>query len=349
MDARDNTNSNLNSDGAGEPIFYYLGRKAADNYADFYDTNWDTGEARDQHGQTFNGFTLIWTGTTNAGVKAGIRPLGGIPGNPSAFSGFRSAGNFRLSFQQEATTTRHHFYALSDVLLVGMPMVSGTYTASVNEGNALPTALSSFITDEGQDPATVVYRLVAGTTLPPGLDLNTDGSFTGTVSFTATTAATSPQAFPFQWTYTDGRSTTDPQPGTITVTDISGPTATLAGTVTEANLFAATAPTVTVILTSTTYAATGTLMQSHFTVTDTVAGTVSVSGFTRDSDTVATLTLAYSGEDITTAGTLTVALAAAGHTGPDDPGNRHHRYYRQYRHEYLRSHGTGGGWNCCCL
>ena len=321
VDARDNTNSNLNSDGAGEPIFYYLGRKAADNYADFYDTNWDTAEARDQQGQTFNDGstgTLIWTGTTNAGTKAGNSPLGGTPGNPAAFYGFRSAGNLRLAFLPQATTVRYHFYALSDVLLVGMPMVSGTYTASVNEGNALPTALSSLITDEGQDPATVAYRLVAGTTLPPGLDLNTDGSFTGTVSFTATTAASSPQAFPFQWTYTDGRSTTDPQPGTITVTDISGPTATLAGTVTEANLFAATAPTVTVILTSTTYAATGTLMQSHFTVTDTVAGTVSVSGFTRDSDTVATLTLAYSGEDITTAGTLTVALAAAGHTGPDD-------------------------------
>ncbi len=225
VDARDNTNSNRNSDGAGERIFYYLGRKAADNYADFYDTNWDTAEARDQHGQTFNDGgtgTLIWTGTTNAGTKTGNSPLGGTPGNPAAFYGFRSAGNQRFSFQPQATTFRYHFYALSDVLLIGMPMVSGTYTASVNEGDALPTALSSAITDEGQDPATVAYRLAAGTTLPPGLTLNTDGSFAGTVAFTATTAATSPQPFPFQWTYTDGRSTTPPQPGTITVTDVNG-------------------------------------------------------------------------------------------------------------------------------
>ncbi len=94
-------------------------------------------------------------------------------------------------------------------------------------------------------------------------------------------------------------------------------TATLAGTVTEANLFAATASTVSVTLTNTEYEATGTLMQSHFSVTDTVVGTVSVSDVTRDSDTGATLTLAYSGEDITAASTLSVTLAAEGHTGAD--------------------------------
>ena len=93
-------------------------------------------------------------------------------------------------------------------------------------------------------------------------------------------------------------------------------TATLTGTLTEANLFASTAPTVTVTLTNTAYeAAPGTLMQSHFTVMDTVAGTVSVSSFTRASNTVAMLTLAHSGEDITAPGTLSVTLAAAGHTG----------------------------------
>ena len=97
------------------------------------------------------------------------------------------------------------------------------------------------------------------------------------------------------------------------------PTATLAGTLTEASLFAATSPTVTVTLANTAYEAVpGTLLQSHFSVTDTVAGTVRVSDVTRNSDTVATLTLAYSGEDITTAGTLSVILAAAGHTGADD-------------------------------
>ena len=97
------------------------------------------------------------------------------------------------------------------------------------------------------------------------------------------------------------------------------PTATLAGTLTEANLFAATAPTVTVTLANTAYeAAPGTLLPSHFSVTDDVDGTVSVSGVTRDSATVARLTLAHTGEDITAPGTLSVTLAAAGHIGAGD-------------------------------
>ena len=107
---------------------------------------------------------------------------------------------------------------------------------------------------------------------------------------------------------------------TVTATRAAStaPTATLAGTLTEASLFDTPAPTVTVTLANTAYAVEGTLMQSHFSVTDTVDGTVSVSDFTRDSATVATLTLAYSGEDITTTGTLSVTLAAAGHTGTGD-------------------------------
>ena len=121
---------------------------------------------------------------------------------------------------------------------------------------------------------------------------------------------------------------------TLTVRDPSGATGTdmvsvtvqlppaaamLSGTLTEANLFASPAPPVTVTLVNTEYeAAPGTLMPSHFSVTDTVAGTVSVIDVTRNSDTEATLTLAYSGEDITADGTLTVILAAAGHTGNDD-------------------------------
>ncbi len=103
----------------------------------------------------------------------------------------------------------------------GVPSVSGTYTASINEGDALATPLSSVIIDEGQDQATVVYTLQTGAALPDGLTLNADGSFSGTATFVATTPANSPQAFAFQWIYTDGPNTTDPQTGTITVNDVN--------------------------------------------------------------------------------------------------------------------------------
>ena len=136
-------------------------------------------------------------------------------------------------------------------------------------------------------------------------------------TFTAPDVST-PTTLSFTLVVDDG--TADSLADTVDIiVNAPSPSATLAGTLTEANLFASTAPTVTVTLTNTEYeAAPGTLMQSHFSVADTVAGTVSVSSFTRDSDTGATLTLAYSGEDITTAGTLSVTLAAAGHTGTDD-------------------------------
>ena len=157
--------------------------------------------------------------------------------------------------------------------------------------------------------------------LPSGLTFTAaDRTLTGTPAVGTVQAATA-------YTYTASDSdmdiaTTDAAVlmFTIQIADPATPTAVLTGPLTEANLFAATAPTVTVTLVNTAYeAAPGTLLPSHFSVTDDVAGTVSVSDFTRDSDTEATLTLAYSGEDITTtAGTLSVTLAAAGHTGVGD-------------------------------
>ena len=41
-DARDNTDTNPNSDGPGEPIYWVGGRKIANDYADFYDGSWET-------------------------------------------------------------------------------------------------------------------------------------------------------------------------------------------------------------------------------------------------------------------------------------------------------------------
>ena len=154
--------------------------------------------------------------------------------------------------------------------------------------------------------------------IPSDLTLNADScTITGDVNPNAVTDGSASQDFVIAYTITDG-TLSDTGTYTLTVDAImlgAVPVATLDGTLTEANLFATPAPTVTVTLANTEYAAPGTLMPSHFSVTDTVDGTVSVSDVTRDSDTVATLTLAYSDEDITADGTLSVTLAAAGHTG----------------------------------
>ena len=136
------------------------------------------------------------------------------------------------------------------------------------------------------------------------------------------------------------------------------PTATLAGTVTEVSLLAGTA-TVTVMLENTEYVARGILMQSDFSVTDTVAGTVSVSDFTRDSNTEATLTLEHTGEAILDSGTLSVTVLASAHVGTGDlsagsvpitvtntvPGFRlgnRHRPGLHRGHEYRHRHTAAG-------
>ena len=70
-DARDNTDTNPNSDGAGEPIYWVRGEKVADHYADFYNSSWDS--SRDarvwEDGTPATGNDRIWTGCQNNGTE----------------------------------------------------------------------------------------------------------------------------------------------------------------------------------------------------------------------------------------------------------------------------------------
>ena len=55
--------------------------------------------------------------------------------------------------------------------------------------------------------------------LPLGITLNSDGTFSGTVSHGATTNAISPQNFTFNWRYNDGADNDADETGTIEVTN----------------------------------------------------------------------------------------------------------------------------------
>ena len=76
-DARDNTSTT----GAGVPIYWLGGAKAADNYADFYDGSWDDeNRPRDESGAPRRVSALAeypWTGSDHDGTEAGG---GGLPG-----------------------------------------------------------------------------------------------------------------------------------------------------------------------------------------------------------------------------------------------------------------------------
>ena len=199
--------------------------------------------------------------------------------------------------------------AEADATLSGLTLSSGILAPPFATGTTIYTVS---VADSVTDVTVMPTATNAGATITVNGDTVTSGAISNAITLTAGT----PRAIPIVVTAADGTTT---QTYTVTVTHAAPPpTATLAGTLTETNLFAGTA-TVTVTLANTAYAAApGTLMPSHFSLTDTVAGTVRVSGFTRDSATVVTLTLAYSGEDITTAGTLSVTVVAAGHTGAGD-------------------------------
>ena len=74
VDARDNTSTT----GTGEAIYWLNGNKVADNYADFYDSTWDSYVGKTEAGtqvrgiddDVYNGGVYIWTGSHWNGTKA---------------------------------------------------------------------------------------------------------------------------------------------------------------------------------------------------------------------------------------------------------------------------------------
>ncbi len=121
VDARDNTatapEGSSYTTGEGAPIYWLGGEKAADNYADFYDGNWDSRAARNESGTALSGFTTwsIWTGSKPHGTKSTLDYLGtssnGVVGQlqlrKEIFAGFTIS-----------TSLSNSFYALSPVITV---------------------------------------------------------------------------------------------------------------------------------------------------------------------------------------------------------------------------------------
>ena len=98
------------------------------------------------------------------------------------------------------------------------PMISPTpYSFNVTEGGSISRPLSDLIEDATEIPALDIEYTITGD-LPPGITLENDGSFSGTVSSDATTPDESPKPFPFTWRYSDSIATAD-QPGTINVSE----------------------------------------------------------------------------------------------------------------------------------
>ena len=182
VDARDNTGTT----GAGVPIYWLNGAKAADNYADFYDGSWDD-EVNDKNEAGTDGpdtsqsgnYPLTGCGddgTENISPLGTLRPLGApgpivvSVGRPNSSGGGPIGSNFTVS----KTNTRP-MYGLSEVFQVAAaannpPAFSAdTADRSVAENTAAGQDVGAVLTALDGDGDTLTYTLEgADAALVPG-------------------------------------------------------------------------------------------------------------------------------------------------------------------------------------
>ena len=168
LGSTENTNARVNTDteaadqttDGAVKIFYFKGNKVADDYADLYDSAWDSQSPRNENGASSPN-ALVWTGTNSSGTTRS-RWLKSF--------GFMGAGRpSKLGFELSENTTANlsRVYGLSSVLTkntpaTGKPTVSGT----ARVGETL-TAAPGNIADQNGLPSTFDYQWQQG---------NTDGS-----------------------------------------------------------------------------------------------------------------------------------------------------------------------------
>ena len=177
VDMRDNTGTNrVTANHTDAPIYWIRGAKVADNYADFYDGNWDSHEPRFWDGNRaigtgVNGSFVIWSGsnadgTGDAPYRAGeaqVRLGEHLPGN-EIHSG--------VLFPQGNNTA---FHGLSPVFTVAPARATALALTTLEIGPA--SANNALI--PAFDPEIFNYRVVVrqGTTITVRAIDSTDFSF----------------------------------------------------------------------------------------------------------------------------------------------------------------------------
>ena len=172
VDAQDNTGTNINTDGAGVPVYWVNGSKAADDNTDFYDGNWDD-EANDKNelgnngpdtsqpdnypftGCNHNGTESIFSGTSLALGQPQVRL--GAPNHSTANYGPLS------STAGAAKTTRRPMYGISQVfeVLASHDATLSALTLEGADGGETITLSPAFDADTETYTAAVVNRIDA--------------------------------------------------------------------------------------------------------------------------------------------------------------------------------------------
>ena len=169
QDARVNTRTLHTTSDTGVPIYWLNGAKAADDYADFYDGDWDEEAAlKDESGTaaTTTG-NYPWTGCDHDGTELSGDALGsGSPVLGAPDSSFGTDGPISSSFADSPSETRP-LYGLSELFAVAAAVVpnnaptfpSSTAARSVAENTAAGQNVGAVLTATDSDGDTLTYTL----------------------------------------------------------------------------------------------------------------------------------------------------------------------------------------------
>ena len=176
MDARDNTYTTYTSSDKGVAIYWLGGNKVADDYADFYDEDWDEEASMKNESGTAESGVTAWTGSDHDGTEMlqgtpeTSRALGNSGGNWVRFGKTNSDSHGPLSGATANRTGNKRIYGLSSVFEVvagnnpatGAPTITGT----AQVGELLMADASNIGDPDGIAGATFSYQWIAddGTT-----------------------------------------------------------------------------------------------------------------------------------------------------------------------------------------
>ena len=174
VDARDNTGTT----GTGVRIYWLNGAKAADDYADFYDGDWDEeAAAASETGalRTIASGLKIWTGSAHDGTE-GMNSGGtesralGNSGNDWVMQGSPNdsgSGNGPIQSNTEGRTTNRAVYGLSGVFTVDASLdnnapefPAGSTTREVAENSPAGTHVGDPVSATDADGDTLTYSLL---------------------------------------------------------------------------------------------------------------------------------------------------------------------------------------------
>ena len=233
QDANVNTRTLYTTSDQGVPIHWLNGAKAADDYADFYDGDWDEEAAlKDESGTAVSTTgNYPWTGCDHDGTELSGDALGsGSPVLGAPDSSFGTDGPISSSFADSPSETRP-MYGLSELFAVAAAVVannaptfpSSTAARSVAENTAEGQDIGGVLTATDSDGDTLTYTLEGTdaasfalvTTADPAAQIRTKAGVTynheAKSSYTVVVKAD------------DGNSGTDTVTVTITVTDVDEP------------------------------------------------------------------------------------------------------------------------------